>query len=357
MDQNPGDPPTGQMPGQFPPPPEDHPAAGGQRGGGLSGSPAGTYPLDMNRIFELMFRLFRSGWRRYVGISLLVAIPVAILLGVTTYFTSSEELDWLGQFQALLLGQTTQLPTSAALIALAVGLIVGAVAAIATFVAEAAVTRLASETFFGRPASAGSAVRYSLGRLLTLTGAYLLTFLASLAIAFAGILVASFLFLLTASGGQITPGPSVFLGLLVFVAAFAFLIFISIRWSLVVPVIVLEEVGAITALRRSWQIVSGSTWRVLGYILVFGIVFGLIGFIFTFALTAMVNPASLSVRTASAAMDPSRLAIISFGTAIISAVLAPFTAIGMMLLYLDLRWRRGEPVAQPGAAVADRSAG
>jgi hypothetical protein len=35
----------------------------------------------------------------------------------------------------------------------------------------------------------------------------------------------------------------------------------------------------------------------------------------------------------------------------------PFTAIGMMLLYMDLRFRKGEPVSQPGEAVPDRPAG
>jgi hypothetical protein len=83
----------------------------------------------------------------------------------------------------------------------------------------------------------------------------------------------------------------------------------------------------------------------------------LIGFIFTFALTAIVNPASLSLRTAPVTLDPTRLAILSFGSAVTAALLMPFTAIGMMLLYLDLRWRRGEPVAQPGGAIADRPTG
>ena len=56
-------------------------------------------------------------------------------------------------------------------------------------------------------------------------------------------------------------------------------------------------------------------------------------------------------------LDPVRLTLVNFGGNLISAVLMPFTAIGMMLLYMDLRFRKGEPVPQPGEAVPDRPAG
>ena len=42
----------------------------------------GQYPLDMGRIFELTFSLFRFNWRTFVVAALLVMIPVSALLAV-----------------------------------------------------------------------------------------------------------------------------------------------------------------------------------------------------------------------------------------------------------------------------------
>ena len=190
-----------------------------------------------------------------------------------------------------------------------------------------------------------------------LSAAYLITFLASLGIAIIGGLIATLLILATSSGGEITGGPGVFFALVIFVAAFAALVLLTIRWALVIPVIVVEGLGPVAALRRSWGLVSGSSWRVLGYLLVFGLLFGLVADCITFALTLIVNPASLTTRVLTVAPDPFRLAVVNFGGNIISAALMPFTAIGMMLLYMDLRFRKGEPVSQPGEAVANRPTG
>jgi hypothetical protein len=45
-------------------------------------------------------------------------------------------------------------------------------------------------------------------------------------------------------------------------------LFLAARWSLVTPVVVLEKLGATDALRRSWELVRGHTWTVLGVVLV-----------------------------------------------------------------------------------------
>ena len=54
-------------------------------------------------------------------------------------------------------------------------------------------------------------------------------------------------------------------------------IWISIRLTLAVPAVVLEGAGPVEALRRSWQLVGGSWWRVFGITLLAGIVVAIIG--------------------------------------------------------------------------------
>ena len=325
------------MPGRFPPPPEYSPPPGNAPGAG------GPYPLDIGRIFELTFSLFRFGWRTYLAAAFLIMIPVAIVFAIAGLYTSSAARTWYEQIQDLAAGQTVTLDSSF-LVVLGFGLIVGVLFAIGTFVAETAVTHAAYATYNGQPAGAGRATRFALGRLGALAAAYLVTFLASLGIVFVGVFVASLLFFATSSGGRITQGPGVFFALVIFVAALAALIFITIRWALIVPVIVIERIGGVAALRRSWRLVSGSTWRVLGYLLVFGLVFGLIAGVLTFALTIIVDPASLIPRSPGELPRSTRHGRSSsaLGSSIISVLVMPFTAIGMMLLYLDLRWRRGE---------------
>jgi membrane-anchored glycerophosphoryl diester phosphodiesterase (GDPDase) len=140
----------------------------------------------------------------------------------------------------------------------------------------------------------------------------------------------------------------VFFGLIVFVATFVGLIFVAIRFAFVVPVVMLESTGAIDALRRSWGLVSGSSWRVLGYLIVLGLVVGVIGGL----LSTVINLAIVPVRPTSLTtfvVDPVRLAISSFISGLITSALMPVPAIGTALLYFDLRWRRGEPVPQPGS--------
>src|SRR5262249_60338781 len=48
------------------------------------------------------------------------------------------------------------------------------------------------------------------------------------------------------------------------IAALVLTVWIWIRFSLAAPAVILEGAGPIAALRRSWQLVRGSWWRVFG---------------------------------------------------------------------------------------------
>src|SRR6187401_2958945 len=127
------------MPGRFPPPPDDGPPGPGMPMAPGVG-PGSQYPLDLGRIFELTFSLFRFNWRTFVVASLLVMVPVSALLAVAGYLTANATADWYIQLQNLALGRTTTFPGTDTLVVLLFGLLIGAIAAIGSFVAEAAVT-------------------------------------------------------------------------------------------------------------------------------------------------------------------------------------------------------------------------
>ena len=330
------------MPGQFPPPPGNEPPPSF-----FSPAQGGHFPLDINRVFGLTFSLYRYKWRTFVAIALLFMIPATLLLVASELTTGQAGSQFLLELQDVARGQIPEL-TSSVLVSLGISILLGAVLAIVTYVAEAGITKAAMETYAGgRPVATDSA-RFGLGRILALTGAYLVTFAASFAIIIFGSILATFALLATGSGGSIVPGPGVFFGLLIFVAAFAGLLFLTVRWSLVVPVVVIERAGALEALGRSWRLVSGSSWRVFGYLLAFALVIGVISFAIVFLATLVLTLATMSMR--SAANAPALGAAITFVNGLVGAVLMAIPAIGMTLLYLDLRFRKGEEVPQPGGS-------
>jgi hypothetical protein len=127
---------------------------------------------------------------------------------------------------------------------------------------------------------------------------------------------------------SIVAGIAIFFGFLLFIIPGLYLV---TMWSLIVPVIVLENAGAIDSFGRSRSLVKGNGWNVFGVVvltflilLAFGLVLGLI----------------LSALDAS---------IRSFVSNIVSGALtAPFVALTWTLVYYRLSQRAGSQPS-PGA--------
>ena len=120
-------------------------------------------------------------------------------------------------------------------------------------------------------------------------------------------------------------------------------IFLYTKLSMAVPAMVLEEAGIGTALGRTWGLVRGSFWRVLGILLLTAIIswitaaiisapFGLLGGGLVF-----MNPDD---ALAAAGLSPLQLVLGAVGTIIANTIVYPFTAAVTALLYIDLRMRR-----------------
>jgi hypothetical protein len=91
----------------------------------------------------------------------------------------------------------------------------------------------------------------------------------------------------------------VFLPLAIAAAVIGAVVLVT-RWSMVVPVAMLENRGAIEALGRSAELSSGIRWRMLGLILLLGVAF-LVGLALLLALIWLV-PMPMSIGTAIADM-------------------------------------------------------
>jgi hypothetical protein len=173
---------------------------------------------------------------------------------------------------------------------------------------------------------AGALVRLA----LVLLGAAVLAFGLLAGVAF--ILVSSF------------EGPGVLLlfpAVLMFMALF---VWIGIKLIVAPAAVVIEELGAVAGLRRSWELTGSNWWRILGITLVVGIMVGIVsqvvmipvGFLTSF-LATVGSPHGGGDQASAAVAVGVVTAVLG---ALVGALGYAFQTSVMALLYMDLRMRK-----------------
>lgn len=128
-------------------------------------------------------------------------------------------------------------------------------------------------------------------------------------------------------------------------AFFVLWTWIYIKVMVAPAAVVIEELGALDGLRRSWQLTRGNWWRILGITLVVGIMVGVIAQVVMIPIsllstffTGVVSPHGGPEQAVTAAVA------LGIATAIVSALVGAvgyaFQTSVMALLYLDLRMRK-----------------
>ena len=131
---------------------------------------------------------------------------------------------------------------------------------------------------------------------------------------------------------------------------------ITVRWSLAIPVVMLEGRSPLASLGRSWQLVRGSSWRVFGISLLVQLVAGIASAIIQTPFALAGGGSFFTAATAHPSATGSVIAAV--GGIIASAVTAPLSAGAVVLLYADLRMRKeGMDIVLQAAAASAESAG
>lgn len=148
----------------------------------------------------------------------------------------------------------------------------------------------------------------------------------------------------------------ILVGVLGVLTATVFAAIIGIRWSLAIPVVMLERRGPLASLGRSWQLVRGSAWRVFGITalaqIIIGCVSGMIRMPFSIA-----SGGSLFFAPVTHPSGASEL-VSALGSVIAGAITTPLLAGVVVLLYADLRMRKeGLAATLQSAAHAQASPG
>ena len=136
---------------------------------------------------------------------------------------------------------------------------------------------------------------------------------------------------------------------LMIVALIVVACFFTVKFAFTSSAVVLEGLGPVDAIKRSWSLSKGSFWRILGRILLIGVVIGLISSV----LGAVVG-AILGVGANAADSVGMLVAFSAFVSALLSAVVIPVQSSFYTLMYLDERMRK-ENLAPMIAQEASRA--
>jgi hypothetical protein len=224
--------------------------------------------LDVARVFERIFEIYKDQFTLLIPAALVVFVPVALISGLIY----AGDVSIIG------------------------GLIVAAIATIATYWFQGMVVEAARDILDGRrDHTVGSLVQ----SVTPVIGPLII----------AGILA----------------GVGIGIGLLLLIIPGLFLLTI---WAVIAPVIVLERLGAIDSFGRSRDLVRGHGWQVFSVIVVL--------FLLQFIITAVLNAIANSVSDSFLGYTISDL--------IVRVLVAPFTALAAAVLFFELKALRGEPV-------------
>ncbi len=289
-------------------------------------------PLSMSELLDGAITVVRTHPKATFGLSAVLALIGLVVVGLPlatlarwglSFVPSSTDtadpdslgLNWADISSALLLS----LP-----------------AWICGLLATGILTALVGQAVLGRTVGAAQSWQAAKPRLWALLGLSLLQVLVStLAIAVA----------LTPLGvGLIIGQPALaLLSLPLGVVAIVALIGLSCVFALAPPVVVLEQRGPLSALKRTVRLLRGQWWRTFGIWLLLQVLLQVLGSVVSVPL-GIVSTVMQLLRDTGSSMK----GLFSFisdlftalGSSLSAVVIWPFAAAAMALLYLDMRMRR-----------------
>lgn len=265
-----------------PPPPPPPPSAGG--GGALPSRGLGD-------ILSTAFEVYKANAAKLLVIVAIVVVPLALigsLVENVVFGLETREVTVGGQTIETIVG------TRSFFAAIAGATITAALAIVMASVLQAAVMRAGAQAVIGDAVDAEASYRYGFKRL----GSVILISLLVGLIVFAGFIL------------LVIPG-------------FIFWVFLSVA----IPALVIENKRGTDALGRSWNLVKGSFWHVVGTMIVTALITGVIG-----GLIGAIGGNNVFVSW--------------IFTSIAQILTTPFTALVVVILYLDLRARQESLTAE-----------
>lgn len=339
-----GSPPPGRGDAGYPVPPAFNDAGWGAAPGGFFLAPKPGIiplrPLSIGEIISGAFESLRANPRAMFLPSLIVLTATGALSAVLNYLGASFLLsrvdDLLNSSDVRISGILPVFMGSFA------SQMVGALlTALATTILTGLLIVAVSRSVLGRIATPGEVWERTRGRILPLIGQTLLITLITV-IADAIIVVIGVVLIVIIAASVTGPDPGAGAIVITLLAALALIVivfiaaaFLVVRLSLAPAALMLENTGVVEGIGRSWALTRGSFWRVLGILVLAGLITGLVTGTLSFGLGMVLGVIPVGLPAA----QPLVSAVTVLLTSVLSALVLPFTAAVTALTYIDLRMR------------------
>ncbi len=249
-------------------------------------------PLGTGEILDAGIKLFMRHWRTLVLSVVGLILPVQVLSALVTASIAPEQFDLTSTETGVSQGEEAEFLVGQGVIAL--------LSVISILLATAVCFKAVADAYLGVEPEWRRSLRFAVRRLGGLLGVALV----------GGLLVA------LATLALILPG-----------------IWLFVMFSVAVPALLLERIGPVAALRRSFRLVRGRWWPTAGTLLVGYLLIGIIGAIVSGVIMVIPNLVAED-NTLVAALG----AVV--GGTVGSVLTTPYSAAVVTLLYFDLRVRK-----------------
>jgi len=315
-------------------------------------------PMNLSDIFNRTFNLIGKTGLRNLIIAVVVIAPIVIILGIAVnmFFSGLAGVLAEGEFEHVEVWEVlSNFLGSGLLFLLALILLI-----LGSVFVKVAVTIVACTEMEEGEITWSEALTQALGgRGWRAIGQQIL-----LGFAIVALVIIPYIFIIIGAINDMD--TMIGLGVLGFLAIIPVSIFLVIRWLFALQVIAWEDTGVIEGFRRSWFLVEGNWWRVLGIAILLSIVA-------QFAISIVVTPLSFiafwgiisqyfqMIANGPDSMAPSQVAEMlkslgwGYGLVIgVSEILSlVVTPVYLAVMYFDLRARKGEFGSAPESDTTD----
>lgn len=290
-------------------------------------------PLSVGDMIDRILRLIRANLVLFAGISIIPALIIQVMQRASGL---SQTID-PNNFSLLLDPRTAATATRAFTPVDPIAfLLVGVASAFVSMLVYGAVTAAVGERYLGHPIGIAQAFQRGLRAIPAALGAAILCFL---------VVTVAFVLIFVAVAVINVAALSVLAGLIAFVAFVFLLPWAFLSLAVLGPVIVIERLGPIRAIRRSFQLMDKARLRTLGLYVLVVIIAGILGQIFSV------------IFLASFVTEPTARAVLQTAAAVASsAISGPLVYGAFVLLYYDLRVRKEAFDLQLAAEALPREA-
>jgi hypothetical protein len=285
-------------------------------------------PLGVGDVLDRTFTVYRSKPLMFIGLSAiwyLLLFLVFIVLGAVIFAGS------LSAFARQSATPSPDLVAGAIVGIIGLGLIAIVIAILLFSAQSAGLVHAAARRYLAKEVTIGESFRAGLSAAGRLFVAGLLIFLA----------IAALWLLVFAVGGIVAavsrePAIGVLAIVLAVIVAIVGSFYLAASWLVAPVVVVVEKMGPIAALSRSWRLSSGSRWRIIGI----QVLLGILNLVLSLLIGGIFGGLAAAGQTTQPGQFGPSTVVQTLVNLASTIIWAPVEWIAFTILYYDLRVRK-----------------